>query len=111
GRADLEIAVPILRDLGLTLLVHAEAPGPLETAEKAVAGQDPNAYSTYLHSRPRAAEDDAIALIIELCKKHRAKAHIVHLSSSSAIPMLAQAQQDGVQITAETCLHYLTFTA
>ncbi|MBL8952529.1 MAG: allantoinase AllB [Myxococcaceae bacterium] len=111
GRAELDAALPVLRDLGLTLLVHAEAPGPLEKAEAAVAGQDPNAYATYLHSRPRAAEDEAIAMIIELCRKHRAKAHIVHLSSASAIPLLAAAQSDGVQITAETCLHYLAFTA
>lgn len=111
SRADLDEALPVLRDLGLTLLVHAEAPGPLEKAEAAVAGKDPNAYATYLHSRPRAAEDEAIAMIIELCRKHRARAHIVHLSSASAIPLLERAQQDGVRISAETCLHYLAFTA
>ena len=110
-RADLEIALPRLRDLGLTLLVHAEMPGPLEAAERAVAGRDPCAYATYLDSRPRAAEDEAIAMVIDLCRKHKAKAHIVHLSSASALPMIRAAQQDGVQITAETCLHYLAFTA
>ncbi len=111
GEKELDVALPILRDLGLTLLVHAEAPGPLAKAEADVAGNDPNAYDTYLRSRPRAAEDEAIAMIIDLCRKHRARAHIVHLSSASAIPMLAQAQRDGVRISAETCLHYLAFTA
>lgn len=111
SREDLEVALPILRDLNRTLLVHAEAPGPLAKAEAAQAGRDPNAYSTYLHSRPNEAEDEAIAMIIELCKKHRARAHIVHLSSASAIPLLAKAQAEGVRISAETCLHYLAFTA
>lgn len=111
GRAELDAALPVLRELGLTLLVHAEAPGPLEQAERAVSGRDRDAYSTYLHSRPREAEDEAIAMIIDLCRKHGAKAHIVHLSSASAIPLLAAAQKDGVKITAETCLHYLAFTA
>lgn len=110
-RADLERALPIMRDLGLVLLVHAEVPGPLERAEAEVAGQDPRAYETYLRSRPRSAEDEAIAMVIDLAKKHRAPAHIVHLSSASALPMIARAQQEGVPITAETCLHYLTFTA
>ncbi len=111
GRADLERALPVMRDLGLTLLVHAEAPGPLERAELAVHGQDPHSYLTYLASRPKEAEDQAIAMMIELAREHRARVHIVHLSSASALPMLARAQQDGVDITAETCLHYLTFEA
>jgi len=37
--------------------------------------------------------------------------HIVHLSSAGALPMIAAARLDGVRITAETCPHYLTFTA
>jgi allantoinase len=110
-REDLEKALPVLRDLDRTLLVHAEAPGPLERAEAAVQGKDPRSYATYLASRPRSAEDEAIAMVIDLCRKHKARAHIVHLASGSAIPLLRKAQQEGVQISAETCLHYLAFTA
>jgi len=111
SRKDLEEALPRLRDLGLTLLVHAEAPEPLDEAERQLQGADPRSYATYLKSRPRRAEDEAVAMVIDLCRKHRARAHIVHLSSASALPLLRQAQKDGVQISAETCLHYLAFTA
>lgn len=113
GRADLDAAMPVLRDLGMTLLVHAEAPAQLDAAERALAaeGADPRHYKTYLRSRPGAAEDEAIAMVIDLARKHHCPAHIVHLSSASAIPLLAAAQADGVPITAETCLHYLTFAA
>lgn len=110
-RQDLDAALPVLRDLGLTLLVHAEVPGPLDRAEVAVAGRDPRDYQTYLQSRPNAAEDEAVALVVELAKKHKAPAHIVHLSSASALPLLRQAQAEGVPVTAETCLHYLAFAA
>jgi allantoinase len=112
-RDDLDRAMPVLRDLGRTLLVHAEAPGPLEQAERelAAAGADPRAYQTYLRSRPNAAEDEAVAMVIELSRKHRCPAHIVHLSSASALPLLERAQAEGVPVTAETCLHYLAFTA
>lgn len=110
-REDLELALPKLRDLGLTLLVHAEAPGPLDQAEKDIQGADPSDYQTYLRSRPRKAEDDAISMVIDLCKKHKARAHIVHLASGSAVPLLEAAQKAGVQISAETCLHYLTFAS
>lgn len=110
-RADLDAAMPVLRDLGRVLLVHAEAPGPLDRAEHDVKGLDARRYDTYLRSRPRAAEDEAVAMVIELSRKHRCPAHIVHLSSASAIPLLAAAQAEGVPVTAETCLHYLAFTA
>ncbi len=112
-RAHLDDAMPVLRDLGLTLLVHAEHPKPIDDAERALVREqaDPRAYATYLRSRPRAAEDEAVGLVIELARKHRCPAHIVHLSSASAIPLLKAAQEEGVPITAETCLHYLAFSS
>ncbi len=113
GAPELELAMPILRDLGMTLLVHAELPGPLEEAERRLLaeGAEPRKYGTYLRSRPNAAEDQAVALIIALAKKHRCPAHIVHLASASALPLLREAQAEGVPISAETCLHYLAFSA
>jgi allantoinase len=112
-RDDLDAAMPVLRDAGRVLLVHAEAMGPLDKAEAELAAEqaDPRRYQTYLRSRPNAAEDEAIAMVIELARKHRCPAHIVHLSSASALPLLERAQADGVPVTAETCLHYLAFTA
>ncbi len=111
--ADLDIAMPVLRDLGVTLLVHAEHPAPIDAAEAELKreGADPRSYATYLRSRPRAAEDDAIRMVIALARKHRCPTHIVHLSSASALPLLKAAQDEGVPITAETCLHYLAFTS
>jgi allantoinase len=113
GRADLEMAMPRMRDLGLTLLVHAELPAPLAAAEAEVARThaDPRSYRTYLRSRPNAAEDEAIAMIIGLVRRHGCAAHIVHLSSASALPLLVAAREEGLPVTAETCLHYLTFAS
>lgn len=112
-RDDLDAAMPVLRDAGRVLLVHAEAMGPLDKAEAELAAEkaDPRKYQTYLRSRPNAAEDEAIAMVIEFARKHRCPAHIVHLSSASALPLLERAQAEGVPVTAETCLHYLAFTA
>jgi allantoinase len=113
ARADLELAMPVMRELGLTLLVHAEVPGPIDAAEARLkaSGADPRAYETYLRSRPNAAEDEAVAMLVELVRKHRTRTHVVHLSSASALPILASARAEGLPISAETCLHYLTFTA
>jgi allantoinase len=108
---DLRIAMPELAALGTVLLVHAELPGPIERAAASSAENDPHLYQTFLHSRPRAAENEAIALMIRLSRETGARIHIVHHSSSDAIPLLREAKASGVPITIETCPHYLTFAA
>jgi allantoinase len=107
--ADLRKAMPELTRLGALLIVHAELPGPIEAVAH-VSGQ-PVRYETFLRSRPRAAENDAIELMIRLSREFGTRVHIVHLSSADAVPMIREAQRTGVGITAETCPHYLHFSA
>lgn len=119
--ADLRSALPELTRLGSLLIVHAEVPGPIERVGMAschsgdapdVANTDyATTYQTFLDSRPRAAENEAVELMIRLSREFRARVHIVHHSSADALPLLAQAKQEGLNITAETCPHYLTFAA
>src|ERR1700752_2708492 len=99
---DLRVAMPELSRLGAMLIVHAELPGPMKITE----GID---YEAFLHSRPRAAEDEAIEMMIRLSREFDTRVHIVHLSSSDALPLLREAQTAGVKITAEACPHYLHF--
>jgi allantoinase len=109
--ADLRQAMPELAAIDAVLLVHAELPGPIEEAVEICAGLDPKLYRSFLQSRPRAAENEAIALMIRLSQETGARVHIVHHSSSDALPLLRKAKTDGVRITVETCPHYLTFAA
>lgn len=37
--------------------------------------------------------------------------HVLHLSSSDALPLIAAARREGVRITVESCPHFLTLTA
>jgi allantoinase len=104
---DLRDALPHLAHLGLPLLVHAESPARLLTPDS----DAPCKYSTWLASRPPAAEQEAIDLLISLADEHRTDIHIVHLASADAIASLRAARQNGVPITVETCPHYLTFAA
>ncbi|MCC6876337.1 MAG: allantoinase AllB [Sandaracinaceae bacterium] len=101
-KEDLQIAMPVLRDAGIPLLAHAELELGLEALE-----DSPRRYATYLASRPRAWEDAAIALLIELCRQTRCPVHVVHLSSASALPMIAEAKAEGLPLSVETCPHYL----
>jgi allantoinase len=110
---DLRSALAKLRGTGLPLLAHAEVAGPVEeaTASLHASGADWRKYSTYLASRPDAAEVDAIALLIRLAEEFQTPIHIVHLASAQALPLLAEARARGVPITVETCVQYLWFAA
>ncbi len=110
-QADLRISMPELARLNTVLLVHAELEGPVEAAAASVTTRDPREYDTFLLSRPRQAEDAAIALMINLCRETLARIHIVHHSSSDALGLLREARSEGLPITVETCPHYLTFAA
>jgi allantoinase len=111
---DLRHAMPLLKRLGALLIVHAELPGPIEKALGDVAEaeeNDPRRYQTFLRSRPRAAENEAVALICDLSREFKTRVHVVHHSSSDALPHLRQAREEGVPLTVETCPHYLRFAA
>ncbi|HLS01675.1 MAG TPA: allantoinase AllB [Beutenbergiaceae bacterium] len=104
---ELEDYLTELVDFDATMIVHAEDSRSIDRAPHA-EGSD---YHRFLTSRPRSAENLAVAEVIARARWTGAKAHILHLSSSDALPMIASAKRDGVRITAETCPHYLTLTA
>ena len=120
GEAYLRDAMPELARLGAVLIVHAEMPGPINDAVATVAMDQPNSlarkndpasYQTFLSSRPRAAEDEAVALMVRLSRETGCRVHIVHHSSANSLETLRAAKAEGLKISAETCPHYLHFAA
>jgi allantoinase len=107
----LRAALPYVARTGLPLLVHAELAGPIDRATKALADADWSCYSTYLQSRPDEAELGAIRLMLLLCREYAFRLHIVHLSTSRALPQLRSARSEGLTVSVETCPHYLHLTA
>jgi allantoinase len=102
---DLRAAMAILARRGAPLLVHAELDcGAADTGA-------PTRYASYLASRPRQMENDAIRFLIGLCKETGCRVHVVHLSSSEALSDIAAARREGLPLTVETCPHYLHFAA
>lgn len=97
----------VLSSCGAMMIVHAEDAAVIEGAP-APHGRR---YADFLASRPRCAETVAIAQVIEAARRTRAAVHVLHLSSADAIPLVRGARRDGVEITAETCPHYLVFDA
>ncbi len=92
--------------LGTLMLVHAEDAGLVDDSH--VHGP---AYAGFLASRPPAAEERAVDVVIDGARRTGARAHVVHLSAADAIPALRAARSGGVDVSVETCPHYLSFTA
>jgi allantoinase len=104
---DLPAVFNEIREFGSLLIVHAEDSDAIDHAPCAHG----ELCRDYLASRPRGAENVAIAQVIEAARWTGARVHVLHLSSSDALPMIRTARRDGVQISVETCPHYLLFTA
>ena len=96
-----------LKSFDSLMIVHAEDSHAIDRAPDAEGDQ----YERFLKSRPRGAENVAIAQVIERARWTGARAHVLHLSSSDALAMIKTAKSDGVKITVETCPHYLTLLA
>ena len=110
---ELRAALPHVARTGLPLLVHAELPGPVDEATQLLQNNnaDWRQYSTYLQSRPEEAELSAIRLLLSLSREFKFRLHIVHLSASQALSELGAARAEGLQVSVETCPHYLHFCA
>lgn len=108
GERDLRLALPITGSLRLPLLAHAEWPALLREPRP---DDDPHLYSTWLRTRPTDAEHAAIDLLMNLAGHAAAKVHIVHLASADALAAIDKSRAMGLDITVETCPHYLSFCA
>uniref|UniRef100_UPI00055B264A amidohydrolase family protein n=1 Tax=Streptomyces sp. NRRL B-24051 TaxID=1463832 RepID=UPI00055B264A len=68
---------------GGLLIVHAEDPHHLAEAPQRSGGK----YADFLASRPRGAENAAIAHLIAQARRLGARVHVLHLSSADALPL------------------------
>ena len=106
-QSQLEDAMAEISEFDGLLIVHAEDAHRIDQAPP----PDGASYPAFLRSRPRVAENAAVVEVIELARRSGCRVHILHVSSAEVLPIIARARDTGVRITAETCPHYLTFTA
>jgi allantoinase len=104
---ELDRYLEVLAGFPALLLVHAEDAEAVARAPSASGER----YADFLASRPRGSENVAVAHVIESARWTGGRAHVLHLSSSDTLPMMASARRDGVRVSVETCPHYLTFDA
>jgi len=102
----LEDVMEQVSSFGGLLLVHAEDP---DAVSPCPAGG--TRYDDFLASRPDASEVSAVSAVVGAARRTGCRAHVVHVSTARALPLLAAAHSAGVPVTAETCPHYLALSA
>lgn len=105
-RQDLEEAMPVIASTSRPLLVHCELDDHKVWSD--LAGH-PGKYHEWVKSRPGLWEVSAVSMMAELSARHSCPIHIVHVSESSVLNIIADARNAGLPVTAETCPHYLLF--
>lgn len=96
--------------LGRLVAVHAESETITRQLSQKIQAAGKTSVRDYLDSRPIHAELDAIGRAIEMSGETKCALHIVHVSCGAGVALVASAQKQGVDVTCETCPHYLTLT-
>ena len=94
-------------ELGLPVAVHAEDAELTRRLADAATG---TGWRDFVASRPVEAELEAIGRAIALAEETGCSLHIVHVSSGRGIRLVTEAKARGIDVTCETCPHYLLFT-
>ena len=95
------------RELGLTVMVHAEDDAIVtEGSQQAIAAGDLGATG-HAASHSRSAELAGVTAVIALAEKAQAALYLAHISTPEAVAVATLARDRGLDVTVETCPHYL----
>lgn len=94
---------------GKVLTIHAENAAITDKLGEIAYKNGEKSLAAYVDSRPVFTEVEPIQRIILFAKETGCRIHIAHLACAEGIDLVKQAQEEGVDITCETCTHYLYF--
>lgn len=106
---ELKQAMKIAKEQNKILALHAEWEDEMNKLASFYKQTRINDRIAYLNSRPISVEEKAVSNALELAAAYGTSVHFVHISSSRVIEMIQQAKKSGVNVTVETCPHYLVF--
>jgi allantoinase len=97
--------------LGLPVAVHAESDELTGRLARRAVADGRTGVADYLASRPVVAELEAIGRAIAFAAETGCALHVVHVSSGRGVALVADARARGIDVTCETCPHYLVLDA
>ncbi len=108
--ADLYDGLKKISELGSVAMFHAESQViTSHLAAEAIKEERLTAYD-FEASRPIIAEVEAVERALAIAEVTKAKIHIVHATGAEVAKRVQLAKNRGVDVTVETCPHYLALT-
>ena len=103
----MRLALTYSADLGLPITNHCQ---DRSLSRDGVMAEGSVATRLGLEGIPAAAEEAMMARDISLAELTGGRIHLAHVSTAGSVPLLRQARERGISVTAEVCPHHLTIT-
>ncbi|WP_445487065.1 allantoinase [Niallia sp. 03133] len=103
-------AMEKIAELGGILAVHAESDIITSHLGKINGDAEDHSAASYSASRPIYSEVEAVQRILAYAEATKCKVHIVHISSTKVLEPILAAKKRGIDVSVETCPHYLSLT-
>jgi allantoinase len=99
-----------IAELDSILALHAESNEMINYLTEKALNEKRFSIRDYCQSRPILSELEAVERVLNYAELTGCKLHIVHVSSKRVIDRIVKAKEKGVNVSVETCPHYLTFS-
>ncbi|MFB9326290.1 allantoinase AllB [Paenibacillus aurantiacus] len=99
-----------IAELGKILVLHAEEESIVARLIALARAEERYAAADYTASRPIDAETEAVGKALDYARQTGCRLHFAHISSEAAVRMIGEARRAGVDVSLETCPHYLALT-
>ncbi|MFC0472320.1 allantoinase [Halalkalibacter kiskunsagensis] len=99
-----------IAELGSILALHAESNEMINYLTEKAINEKRFSIRDYCESRPIISEVEAVERVINYSELTGCNIHIVHVSSARVIERIKEAKAKGVNVSVETCAHYLAFS-
>lgn len=106
----LYLVMQAIKRTGLTHCIHAESDSTVACLTERLHSEGRKDPMAHYDSRPNFTEAEAVYDAILLSDALGTKIHLVHVSTREASDLLKSARARGVNVSAETCPHYLCFS-
>src|SRR2546425_8357273 len=104
---ELYLAMLRIQAAGSLIAFHAENDDIVTRLVARLEAEGRTDAGAHAAARPPVAETEAAGRALELALATGVRVHIVHATVERTFKLVARAREDGVDASAETCLHYL----
>jgi allantoinase len=98
------------REAKLRVAIHAESQSVIDASIARIKEQEPQDIYAIAQTHPFEAEEAAVRSVLEAARIARGKLHLVHMSDPRTVELGVDAKAAGVDVSIETCPHYLALT-